>query len=241
MKEPHVDADKICKHIKYTQHWLDKANDDFQEKRFASGGIVLNLARAELTAAWEELIQLKTQVTRNLPRKARTHWKPLSSVGLLASGFFIAMFFTHMAGAPVPGLRETSNPPSTIRATDTASDRESAQKYIESLPETVPVTGETSAISSGIKTSAEPAKTIQPRKTVRKPAAKPAPVETVNTISKAEHAPAVAVIEKPATLPYTPVGHSVPESSPQNKSAAKPLENAEIIDLFNTAQKTLRK
>jgi deoxyribodipyrimidine photo-lyase len=51
MKNNQIDADKIVKHIKYTKHWLDKANTDFQEKNFASGSAILNLARAELTAA----------------------------------------------------------------------------------------------------------------------------------------------------------------------------------------------
>lgn len=92
MKNKNVDADKIMNHIKYTRHWLDKADDDYRNQRFGPGGMVIGLARAELTAAWEEAVQLKTQVIRNVPRKARkmANWQNASVVGLMASGFLIA-------------------------------------------------------------------------------------------------------------------------------------------------------
>jgi hypothetical protein len=91
-----VDADRIINHIKYTKHWLDKADEDYKEKRFGNGAMIIGLARAELTAAWEEAMQLKTQVVRKMPRKAVrfANWKNASAVGLLASGFMIAFMIS---------------------------------------------------------------------------------------------------------------------------------------------------
>lgn len=109
MNNKNVDSDKIVNHIKYTRHWLDKAHTDFLEQRFAEGSVILNIARAELTAAWEEVMHLKTQVTTTMPRKARDNWKPLSSVGLLAAGFMISMFVTKLTTVTVPSLDSALN------------------------------------------------------------------------------------------------------------------------------------
>ena len=111
MKEK-IDSEKIIRHIKYTRHWLDKANDDIMEKRFSAGGVILNLARAEITAALEEALMLKSRVAAKLPvRRPSVKWGVASSVSLLASGFIIAVLVIQFTSNPIPrpgGMKSAS-------------------------------------------------------------------------------------------------------------------------------------
>jgi len=234
MKEKHIDADKICKHIQYTQHWLEKADNDIREQRFSSGGVILNIARAELTAAWEELVQFKQQVVTTLPAKTKANWRPVTSAGLLASGFLIALLLTKFTSVPVPGYHEMSapdTPPVTIvqpQVQETVEQPAAVPVVEEAVaePETTEPVKETTGATVKTEKSAPAAKPV-----VRAPSPKPAPAKP----------PAV---EEPAVLPFSPVGSRkekpVARETEDMKPADRQLEQSEIIELFNTAQEALR-
>lgn len=248
MKEHNVDAEKICKHIKYTKHWLDKANQELQDQKFASGSVVLNLARAELTAAWEEMMQIRTQVFKTIPRKAKANWKPLASASLLASGFIMAIIVTRFTDTPL-----TSS--TTIEDT-----RPAVTSPLQAIITPAPIL--TAAVAAQPSTSrgtyAENAKRKQ-RRIVKQtasyvPASQPqarassvqpiaAPVETRLAPRQEAAAPETKRIEEPVSLPYSPVGSAAQHVSAQSHAERKSseLKQNDVIELFKTAEQTLTK
>lgn len=225
MRQPEVDAEKIVKHIKYTKHWLDKANKDFQEKNFANGNIVLNLGRAELTAAWEEAMQLKTRIFKKLPQKAKANWKPAASVGLLASGFLIAFFVIQFTQTqvPRPGAVEQVATPAPAAIVQPAP-----QQNVEAAP----------APEAAQPAAAKPAYKPARKRTASAPAAEAAVPSVVPSPAPAEPAP---VVSEPEVMPFTPVGHpsAEPHAAPADKTSE--LGQSEVIDLYKTAERSLRK
>lgn len=210
MRDP-IDTEKVVNHIDYTKHWLDKASQDFAEKKFASGGAILNLARAELTAAWEEAMQLKTKIVTSLPsRKRNVNWKAASSVSLLASGFIIAVVMIQFTSNPVPKMdREVSG----------------ARPAVTEMAPAAP---------AAVKESVEPRAVVQMpvapvqirtmaahRPPARPVAAAPAPVEK---------SPVVA----PPVVAQPPV-----ETHEAVPAPAAELQHSEVIDLYRTAEKAL--
>lgn len=165
MKEK-IDSEKIIRHIKYTRHWLDKANDDITEKRFSAGGMILNLARAEITAALEEALMLKSRVAAKLPvRRPSVKWGVASSVSLLASGFIIAVLVIHFSSNPIPR-------PGVVTPAPTAAVQEAA-------PQAEQVAEEVTEPAVVEKAAPAPAKVAAPRRVVRAPAPAPEPVVVV--------------------------------------------------------------
>lgn len=200
MKDHQVDADQICKHIKYTQHWLDKANQDFEEQNFANGGVVLNIARAELTAAWEEAMQLKTQVFTTLPRKARANWKPLTSVGALASGFLIAFVMMKVMPDVVPGGSNTPAPETVQVVAPAAPEVEDARSA--SLEE--------SAASLLVEKESQESDQVKAPETAGEAAQPAEPI----AVEKSLEAAAVEPVDEPAP--------AVRRSSPPTQATAVP-------------------
>lgn len=92
MEKKGVDKEKVIKHINYTKFWLDKAIKEYATKGIIAGNIILNIARAELTSAWEEAQQIKKFISQ---KKKTKEWKAISSLSLLASGFIIAILLFH--------------------------------------------------------------------------------------------------------------------------------------------------
>ena len=240
-----VDADKILNHIKYTKHWLDKADDDYKNKRFGSGGIVLGLARAELTTAWEEAMQLKTQVLRKVPKKARSmaNWRSASAVGLMASGFLIAFMLIRFNNpaflnnelkpgvepntvviteqpvvqekAPAPEKAEISEE----EAVAAAPAEEQPVEAVETEPEAaVPAAQTVTAMRPAVKTPVR-------RTTAPKPAPKPAVQPAPNP------EPAVVETVEPKSAPRPIVINVTPPPAP--KPAAR--QNFDNIELYKTA------
>lgn len=140
-----VDADKILNHIKYTKHWLDKADEDYKNKRFGNGAVNVGLARADLTAAWELALQFKTQVFHKMPKKARglANWKSASAVGLLASGFIMAFMINQYAGGVL--MKRQQNQP-TVQTHAVVITEQASQRNRASAPAAVPVPGAATAV-----------------------------------------------------------------------------------------------
>ncbi len=233
------DAEKIAKHIKYTRHWLDKADDDFSEHKMASGSAVLNLARAELTAAWEEAMQLKTQVIADLPQKAKANWKPLTSVGLLASGFIVAIMINNYSPTSIPGsgpkIEDSSTPP-PITATVVIPESHRKSTPAATQPQTVPST--TAATSRTTTPSATPAHAKAPRP-------QPAITKTIpSAVATPAQVPQPQVIERVKYLPYSPLTDQDTQNAQpvtaQSQSSTRQLEQNEVIELYKTAEHSLR-
>jgi hypothetical protein len=222
MNNNQIDADKIVRHIKYTKHWLDKANTDFNEQNFASGSAILNLARAELTTAWEEAMQLKTELFKAVPKKARANWKPAASIGLLASGFMIALVITKFTPANQP--MDASGPAPAIVLPQ--------QPVSEPAEAAVLQPAETKKTESVVNTNH--------RKVVRHAAVKEteAPMPMMSNISVPPLAHTPVVEPEPAQQPSA----ATPE--PQVQPVAKKtneLNQTEVIELFKTAETSLKK
>jgi hypothetical protein len=227
MNNNQIDADKIVRHIKYTKHWLDKANSDFNEQNFASGSAILNLARAELTTAWEEAMQLKTELFRTVPKKAKANWNPAASIGLLASGFMIALVITKFA--PNTTTMDASGPAPAI--------------VLPQQPVAEPA--ETVAIQPAVETQKTETAANTSRPTVKHSAAGKAVEATSKTampmmrnISVPPLAPTPVVTPEPVAQP------AVAEPAPVQPVALKKtneLNQSEVIELFKTAETSLKK
>lgn len=222
MKNKNVDADKILNHLKYTRHWLDKADDDYRNQRFGPGGMVIGLARAELTAAWEEALQLKTQVVRKMPRQARkmANWKNASVVGLMASGFLIAFMVMKFAGNPnmlEPGNQPALQPHAVIvteQSAESVMESETAQPAPEATEAAIPAPVIEEPAAALAAPAAQPARTAArpARRKSAAPAAAPQPAQ-----------PAPVVI--------------IRESAPQH--AAPRPDTLDDIDLYKTANEAI--
>ena len=229
MKNQNVDADKILNHLKYTRHWLDKADDDYRHQRFGPGGMVIGLARAELTAAWEEALQLKTQVVRKMPRQARqmASWKNASVVGLMASGFLIAFMVIKFSGNP-DFLTPRDEP--VLRPQAVIVTEEQAPVARETAPAAAEIVDNEQQPAAPAALDAESA-TAEDTAT---PAARPAPARRVfRSAPRARTAPAPA--QAPAAVAPAPAPERViiiREPAPQ--PAAKP-DRLDDIDLYKTA------
>ncbi len=227
MRKDQIDADKIVKHIKYTKHWLDKANNDFQEKNFASGGAILNIARAELTTAWEEAMQLKTELFKTIPKKARNNWKPAASVGLLASGFIMAFMLTQFTQRQVPqtdSLDPVSKPAIILQQTAAETPAAAPAESIVS-----PAVQPEKPVAR--RASAKTAKSAEPASSSAQPAHEAVAPLTDNTQPEAAQ-----------PLPYSPIGHQPAEAQPiTQEKQKKELGQSEVIELFKTAESSLRK
>jgi hypothetical protein len=210
-----IDSEKILRHIKYTKHWLDKADSDFAEKKFTSGSSILALARAELTAAWEEALQLKSRIIGKIPERTRKiHWGAASTISLLASGFIIAVIIIQFTSNPVPRTKSPQVVPSVSNVI--APRMPAVEKTIKpaALPEKVRIAvpaRKRAAIRTEIKESAVPLAAPAP---VLTPQPEPEEIQSTPEEVKPEPAPATIL---PQTLPQT-----------------------EIIDLYKTAEKTLK-
>ena len=73
-----INKNKILDHIKFAKYWLDKAKGDYQGNRFTSGNIILNLARAELTTAWEEAVKIKRKIAVTGKSREWRCWYPVA-------------------------------------------------------------------------------------------------------------------------------------------------------------------
>ncbi|MEW6202146.1 MAG: hypothetical protein AB1546_09235 [bacterium] len=213
MKEK-IDSEKILRHIKYTRHWLDKANSDFAEKKFASGSTILSLARAELTAAWEEALQLKSRIVGKLPaRSNRLYWGAASSVSMLASGFIIAVIIIQFTSNPVPRTK-------------------SMQPLPESAGVTSTVTPQQPVASKTVEPTAEPQKIISTT---------PAPRRQYLRIKETA---ITAPTPQPEPVPQIePVLPQLEPTAVETKPAPEPvkiLPQTEIIELYKTAEKSLK-
>jgi len=229
MRKDQIDADKIVKHIKYTKHWLDKANNDFQEKNFASGSAILNIARAELTTAWEEAMQLKTELFKTIPKKARNNWKPAASVGLLASGFLMAFMLTQFTQRQIPQTdsTETAKPAMILQQTadETPAEATAEISATPAVQPEKPVSRHVRRAPAGKKSSPAPAPTVE----------QPAH-ESESSTDESTH------LESAQPLPYSPVGHQPTEAKSDNQEKQKnELGQSEVIELFKTAESSLRK
>ncbi|MFA6451339.1 MAG: hypothetical protein WCX65_17835 [bacterium] len=227
MNNNQIDADKIVRHINYTKHWLDKANTDFQDKNFASGSAVLNIARAELTAAWEEALQLKTELFRKAPRKMRANWKPAASVGLLAGGFMIALVITKFT--PNNALVETSGPsaePAIVLP----------QQPVEAPAAALVAPAESKVIETKKHTGHQAARHSAPQN------AQETVELTAQTEIRQETAPAVPPSYiQPEPLPYSSIGHVAAEPKVQPAAQTSEINQADVIELFKTAESSLKK
>jgi len=213
-----IDSEKILRHIKYTKHWLDKADSDFAEKKFAAGSSILTLARAELTAAWEEALQLKSRIVGRLPeRTGKIHWGAASTISLLASGFIIAVIIIQFTSNPVPRTKTLKSPQvaPSVRIAPPAPAVEKAIKP-SALPEKTRVAvpaRKRAAIRTEMKEIAVPPAALAP---VLTPQPEPEQIQPPVEPKEVKPEPAPATI-LPQTLPQT-----------------------EIIDLYKTAEKTLK-
>ena len=225
MKHQSVDADKILNHIKYTRHWLDKADEDYRERRFGPGGMILGLARAELTAAWEEAVQLKTQVIRKAPRKARamTNWKNASVVGLMASGFLIAFMVIKFTGNPEI-LGQRTAPVVQPQAVVVTEQVEPEAAKPAAVPQPARVDEKSPAQPAETQATAKPG--IQPA--VRNAEAPRARRTRTAPVSRTS-APAPAVV-KPVPAPERVI--IIREPAPAQAPARDRLDD---IDLYQTA------
>ncbi|HOO55962.1 MAG TPA: hypothetical protein PLN69_04010 [bacterium] len=245
MSKSSVDTDKIVKHIKYTKHWLDKANSNFQDKQFSDGSVVLNLARAELTAAWEEAMQIKAQMVSKIPQKAKSNWKPISSLGLLASGFLIAFLMIKFTPSqvPEPGRIHQVVAPVSIEQTMTEQNIPEEAPAIEEVGTEVveeqPAVVETSVPVPKKVSVTKKSNAVKIQKTVNQ--SEPAKVDLKKAVEKT--VVAVTVIAEPEVLPYTPVGNSSMRNRSTQKETQKSsgLEQNEIIELFKTAESSLQR
>ncbi len=233
-KDNRIDADKIVRHINYTKHWLDKANSDFQDKNFSSGSAVLNLARAELTAAWEEALQLKNELFTQIPKKARANWKPAASAGLLASGFMIAIILYQFTGGRVQqaGISDSSSKtpaivlPQTVE-TPVTTETVVPEKTLNKVKRVVhPATSKTANKENNVET--DEVQTIEFRPSERSSV----------SIPPFEHE------ERPAQepMPYSTVTPQASEEQTQpvvNKTSE--LNQSDVIELYKTAERSLRK
>ena len=216
MNHQDVDTDKILKHIEYTKHWLDKANKNYEEKSFANGGMTLNVARAELTAAWEEAMQLKTRIFRTIPSKAKANWKPMTSVGMLASGFLIAFFMIRFTNNNVP------EPGASVETPLPAAIVESAAEPQADAP--VVVVPALDSIEKAPAPKPRPAAAKVPA-----PASQPAASESSEPQTEAVSTERETVEIQPA-----------PAASP-SAPAQRELSQSEIIDLMKAAERALVK
>ena len=244
-----VDAEKIINHIKYTKHWLDKADEDYKNKRFGAGSMILGLARAELTSAWEEAMQLKTQVFRTMPKQARrmANWKSASAVGLLASGFLIAFMITQFSN---PALMHTG------------------QQNVEQIVVTTPVSP-----APKITPKAHPGKTVvsaipvpaavEPRTMQVEPDQAAPEKQQVQVAAPVYHAPRVSRVTRRAAVAPQPKIEAVPQAAPPApkpvaapqpapiQPAPQPIRvitvttkeksSLDDIDLYNTANDAIMK
>ena len=232
-----VDANKILNHIKYTRQWLDKADEDYKNKEFGNGGMILGLARAELTTAWEEALQLKTQVLRRMPQKARgmANWKSASVVGLMASGFLIAFMAIKFANPEYMNVNLGQTDPRTVVLTEQVAPETPAAVNPEvkmnepgKTVEVKPVPEQAAVPAAEEKPAAATyraaphretrARTVAHRPRAAAPAAQPAP--------RLEPAPEpVSVVSQPEPQPTRVIIHHEPAPKPK-------LDN---IDLYRTA------
>lgn len=242
-----VDAEKILNHINYTRHWLDKADEDYQQNRYGNGGMILGLARAELTAAWEEALQLKTQVFRKMPRKARgmVTWKNSSAAGLVAAGFIMAFMVIQYGNREVGRnsgidtrtvvLTEQSAAPAAAEAPAITRAELSAPKRAAAPSTAAAEAGRQAAVSAPAAVNSRKTTLSSARRTGRKsfavvPALKPAktPVAVV--------APAVVDAQPPVRIVEV-----VKVVEPQQPVVVKKKHNLDGIDLYKTADDALRR
>ena len=47
-----LDSEKLLDHIEEAKDWLDKAKDEYNKANPVRGGLILNLAQAEVRHAW---------------------------------------------------------------------------------------------------------------------------------------------------------------------------------------------
>lgn len=228
MKNNNVDADKILNHIKYTKHWLDKADDDYRNQRFGPGGMVIGLARAEITAAWEEAVQLKTQVVRKMPRQARkmANWKNASVVGLMASGFLIAFMVIKFAGNPdiLSPRTEPVLQPQAVIVTEQRAESMDADNAAPAAPAVE------QAVSPAPAEISEPAAPAPVAETAVR--SKPAPRAT-RTPRANKPAPAAVSVDTPEPAPVIIIREPAPQPAP----AA--VDRLDDIDLYKTANEAI--
>lgn len=234
-----VDANKILNHIKYTRHWLDKADEDYKNKQFGNGGMILGLARAELTTAWEEALQLKTQVLRRMPQKARgmANWKSASVVGLMASGFLIAFMAIKFANPEYMKQNLGQPEPHTVVLTEQVvpvAPTAVKPEVKKNEPGKAVEEKSAAALAAAPATEAKPAvKTARHAAPRRDKAARPRTQKRHAVIARTEPA-APRLEEAPEAAPVV----SQPEPQParviiRHEPAPKPkLDN---IDLYRTA------
>jgi hypothetical protein len=231
MKNNNVDADKILNHIKYTKHWLDKADDDYRNQRFGPGGMVIGLARAEITAAWEEAVQLKTQVVRKMPRQARkmANWKNASVVGLMASGFLIAFMVIKFAGNPdiLSPRTEPILQPQAVIVTEQRAETLDAEMPALAAPAAGEAVEIQTPAQAEISAPAAPAPVAKP--VVR---SKTAP-RTNRTARAAMPAPDAAVVVQPEPAPAIIIREPAPQPAPTA------VDRLDDIDLYKTANEAI--
>ena len=245
-----VDAEKIINHIKYTKHWLDQADEDYKNKRFGAGSMILGLARAELTSAWEEAMQLKTQVFRTMPKQARrmANWKSASAVGLLASGFLIAFMITQFSN---PALMNTGqqNVEQIVVTTPASPAPKSAAKARpgKTAPAVVPVPV---AIQPQI-IQVEPDQAAPEKQQIRAAAPVYRAPRAIRRAAPAVAAPQPKIEILPQSAPPAPKPVAAPQPAPVVQPAPQPIRVITVttkeksylddIDLYNTANDAIMK
>ncbi|MEW5945971.1 MAG: hypothetical protein AB1742_07205 [bacterium] len=214
-----VDSDKIIRHIKYTKHWLEKANEDFTHKQFTHGSTILSLARAEITAALEEALLIKSRIASKLPRRVRgIQFRAASSVSLLAAGFLIAVLIIEFTSNPLPRITKEEPREAGVAVTEEAVPAGGGEGRVPAA-----------AVSEGSETAAAGAVT-----------APAAPAAAAPVVVRMPRAAAGSPAGRAGETPAVPAGETSVEPAPEpEQSPRKVLHQSEIIDLYKTAKEAL--
>lgn len=216
--KPNIDSEKIVRHIKYTRHWLDKATDEIGQKKFASGGAVLALAKAEIASALEEALMLKSRVVSKLPaRRPSVKMGVASSVSLLASGFIIAVLVIQFTTNPIPR-------PGGIGQIDSVT---TAPVVVDPTPAVKTASPAAERVKSTVAPASVPKIIAAPRRIIRA-LRRPARAAAVETAPAPVAAPVSAATPEPAAVPVV----EAPKPAPT-------LNQSDIIDMYKAAKQAL--
>jgi hypothetical protein len=133
-----LNSEKLIERIEEAKDWLDKAKDEYSNSNPARGGLILNLAQAEVKHAWE--LSHHQFVSKDVQKPNRNrkfkYFIPVAASFVVLAGLAVGV---RMGGMLLP-TSEKSNPPRVAKAEIGQSKNLKAAGLIKSQPNPVLVT-----------------------------------------------------------------------------------------------------
>ena len=127
-----INSEKLIERIEEAKDWLDKAKDEYSKSNPARGGLILNLAQAEVKHAWElshyQFVSKSVQKP-NRNRKLR-YFIPVAASFVLLAGLVVGV---RVGGLLLP-TSEKSNPTSIAKSETGQRKNLKAAVLIKSQP-----------------------------------------------------------------------------------------------------------